>query len=142
MISTHVSLFVSEIDKSVDFYTRFFGQEPTKVKPRYAKYELEEAGLVISFIEKPDAVRADFGHLGFRVDSALELEQKLASAREKNLVALEENGTACCYARQDKFWVADPDGYRWEIYLVHEDVEFNDPHYRLEEEIAETSNCC
>jgi len=23
--------------------------------------------------------------------------------------------------------VADPDGYQWEVYYFHEDVEFNDP---------------
>ena len=29
----------------------------------------------------------------------------------------------CCYALQDKFWVSDPDGNRWEVYNVIEDNE-------------------
>jgi hypothetical protein len=26
--------------------------------------------------------------------------------------------TDCCYALQDKIWVTDPNGYRWEIFVV------------------------
>ena len=31
--------------------------------------------------------------------------------------------TECCYARQDKIWVTDPDGTPWEVFTVLEDVE-------------------
>ena len=42
--------------------------------------------------------------------------------RRFGLAAIEERGTTCCYARQDKFWVqATPDGERWEVYTVLED---------------------
>ena len=47
-------------------------------------------------------------------------------------------GTNCCYAEQDKFWVEDPDGYHWEVYQFHKDVEFNDPRYST----GESSQCC
>jgi len=36
----------------------------------------------------------------------------------------------CCYARQTKFWVTDPDRVLWEIYTLHEDIDhsgFDDP---------------
>ena len=26
--------------------------------------------------------------------------------------------TTCCYALQDKIWVTDPNGIRWEVFLV------------------------
>jgi hypothetical protein len=29
-----------------------------------------------------------------------------------------EDGVSCCYAVQDKVWVSDPDGARWEVYTV------------------------
>ncbi len=33
--------------------------------------------------------------------------------------SIDERGTTCCYAKQDKFWVeGSPDGERWEIYTV------------------------
>ena len=28
--------------------------------------------------------------------------------------------TTCCYARQDKIWVHDPDGTPWEVFVTHE----------------------
>jgi hypothetical protein len=33
-----------------------------------------------------------------------------------------EDGVECCYARQTKFWITDPDGALWEIYVFHEDI--------------------
>ncbi len=134
----HVSLYVSDIQKTVDFYTTFFGQEPVKVKPAYAKYVLEKPSLIISFVENKERVQNNFGHLGFQVETEQELQQKLVEAREKNLVSLEEIGTNCCYAKQDKFWVIDPDNVRWEVYYFHHDAEFNDPHYGTEKAEA----CC
>jgi hypothetical protein len=35
---------------------------------------------------------------------------------------VDERGTTCCYAKQDKFWVQGaPNGERWEIYTVLSD---------------------
>jgi catechol 2,3-dioxygenase-like lactoylglutathione lyase family enzyme len=134
----HVSLYVSDIAKSVQFYSTFFGQEPVKVKPNYAKYVLENPSLIISFVGNKERVQHNFGHLGFQVETTAQLEEKLSIARENNLVAKEEIGTNCCYATQDKFWVNDPDGVQWEVYYFHSDAEFNDPHYETEE----ASACC
>jgi catechol 2,3-dioxygenase-like lactoylglutathione lyase family enzyme len=134
----HVSLYVSDINKSVSFYSQFFGQEPTKVKPNYAKYILESPSLIISFVENKDRVQNNFGHLGFQVETPEELNSKLLEAKKNNLVSREETGTNCCYAKQDKFWVNDPDNMQWEVYYFHQDAEFNDPHY----EMNEASACC
>ena len=134
----HVSLYVSDLTKSINFYSNFFGQEPTKVKPNYAKYVLEKPSLIISFVENKDRVQANFGHVGFQVETIEELNQKLQEAKKKNLVAKEEIGTNCCYAKQDKLWVHDPDNVQWEVYYFHADAEFNDPHYQTEEATA----CC
>src|SRR5450432_2139227 len=103
----HVSLYVSDISRSIEFYTSFFEQEPMKVKPDYAKYVLENPSLIISFVENKDRVQSNFGHLGFQVETQEELSIKLLEAKKKNLVIREETGTNCCYAKQDKFWVND-----------------------------------
>lgn len=134
----HVSLYVSDIAKSVEFYTQFFNQEPAKVKPMYAKYVLEKPSLIISFVENKDRVQSNFGHLGFQVETLEDLNIKLWQGKKLNLVAKEEKGTNCCYAKQDKFWVNDPDNVQWEVYYFHEDAEFNDPHY----EMSEATACC
>ena len=134
----HVSLYVTDIQKTTEFYTSFFGVEPNKIKPGYAKYILEDPSLIISFVQNKDRVQENFGHLGFQVETEEELNLRLWEAKKKNLVAKEETGTNCCYAKQDKFWVNDPDGVQWEVYYFHEDVEFNDPHY----EMTEAKACC
>jgi lactoylglutathione lyase len=58
-------------------------------------------------------------HLGVEVGdtAAVDAEQtRLASA---GLASVDERDTACCYAKQDKFWVEGaPNGERWEIYTV------------------------
>ena len=35
----------------------------------------------------------------------------------------EEMDCDCCYANQDKFWVEDPDGRGWEIYVLNRDLD-------------------
>src|SRR6185312_14794909 len=134
----HVSLYVSDIQKTIDFYSNFFGTAPAKVKSDYAKYILESPSLIISFVQNKERVQENFGHLGFQVETIEELNKRLWDAKMKNLVAKEEVGTNCCYAKQDKFWVNDPDGVQWEVYYFHADAEFNDPHYSTEEAQA----CC
>ena len=125
----HVSLYVSNIQNSVLFYSAFFNQKPEKVKLGYAKFVLESPSLIISFVENKEKINSQFGHLGFQVDSAIELQSRLADAKNAGLQIVEEMGVSCCYAVQDKFWVMDPDGYHWEVYQFTEDAEFNDPRY-------------
>ena len=134
----HVSLYVSNLAASVNFYTTFFGQAADKIKPGYAKYILEKPSLIISFIENPERVQQNFGHLGFQLETVEEMSEWLNKARLQGIVSKEEIGTSCCYAIQDKFWATDPDGVQWEVYYFHEDAEFNDPHYASQD----ASACC
>ena len=126
----HVSLYVSNIFQTADFYTKFFGQNPDKIKPDYCKFTLEEPSLIISFVQNPDKVSKQFGHLGFQVETLVELNTRLADMNTQSVPVFEEMGTNCCYAQQDKFWVSDPDGHMWEVYYFHQDVEWNDPRYQ------------
>jgi len=134
----HVSYYVTDIAQTVHFYTAFFGQEPVKQKADYAKFVLDAPSLIISFVQNPERVQAHFGHLGIQVETLEELTGRLQAIKSKGLPVLEEMGTNCCYATQDKFWVTDPDGVQWEVYYFHADAEFNDPHYQTQE----ASACC
>ncbi|MFY0599167.1 MAG: VOC family protein [Cyclobacteriaceae bacterium] len=123
----HLSLFVSDVEKSVAFYEKLFDQPVSKTKTDYFKFDLDNPGLVISFIKSPDKVKSDFGHLGFRVENLEALEGKKKLLKESLDITLEEENVACCYAKQDKFWVNDPDGYEWEVYHFLEDVNTDEP---------------
>lgn len=132
--SIHISLNVSDVGRSVEFYSRLFG-EPAKRKPGYAKFVSEEPGLHLALQEGlGETGGGPLSHLGIRMASTADVLRRRADLMEKGLTGEDEIGTTCCYARQDKFWVADPDGNRWEIYAVLEDVEEQSP--------ADRAACC
>lgn len=135
----HTSLYVSDLDRSIDFYSRFFEMEPAKVRPGYAKFELSDPGLIFSLVENPQRVASNFGHMGIQVGSDEELQKKKLRAQKSGVLSFEEKDVSCCYAKQDKFWAVDPDGIQWEIYVFHEDVEFNDPAFSGDESAETTS---
>ena len=55
--------------------------------------------------------------------STEEVEASSRRLHAKGLATFDERDTTCCYARQDKVWVSDPAGNRWEVYTVLEDVD-------------------
>ncbi len=134
----HVSLYVADIHKTVNFYDQFFDQKADKVMADYAKYILESPALIISFVQNPERVHSNFGHLGFQVETSEKLNSLLEVARVNGLVKKEEIDSNCCYANQDKFWVNDPDGHQWEVYYFNHDTTFNDPQF----EDFSASACC
>ena len=121
--AVHVSLNVSDLARSVDFYRRFFG-EPKKLKADYAKFVGAEPEIHLAL--QPGRRGSEGGalsHLGIRVDSFDAVRDWRRVLAGRGLPAEEEKRETCCYALQDKFWVTDPDGNRWEVYNVIEDVE-------------------
>jgi catechol 2,3-dioxygenase-like lactoylglutathione lyase family enzyme len=120
--AVHISLNVSDLPRSTEFYRRFFG-EPKKLKPDYAKFVATEPEIHLALqpgrLEGPGAL----SHLGIRVDSPARVQAWKSGLEERGLPTEEEKREACCYALQEKFWVSDPDGNRWEIYTVLEDIE-------------------
>ena len=122
----HIGLYVRDLDRSIDFYRRFLGVEPAKRRPDYAKFELADPPLVLGMNPAPAGDESRVSHLGLRVASADELERVRARLEAAGLAPVAELGTTCCYARQDKLWVRDPDGNPWEVYVLLEDSERRD----------------
>ena len=124
MSSVHISLNVVDLDRSVDFYRRFFG-EPAKLKPDYAKFVTSDPVIHLAMQPtrtSPGSAGA-LSHLGIRVETDAEVRRWRDRIHAQGLGFEDEVNTTCCYARQDKFWVTDPDGNRWEVYNVLEDVD-------------------
>jgi catechol 2,3-dioxygenase-like lactoylglutathione lyase family enzyme len=121
LIKFHISLNASDLDRSIAFYRALFGTEPAKVREDYAKFELAEPPLVLSLI--PGGVGGNVNHAGLRVrtpDELVDIQRRLETA---GIASQREDGVECCYARQTKFWVADPDRMLWEVYVFHEDID-------------------
>ncbi len=122
--AVHISLNVSDLPKAVEFYRGFFG-EPNKLKQDYAKFVSENPEIHLA-LQPGLTVKAAGGplsHLGIRVDSIDQVRRWRTELKDRGVVSDEEQREACCYALQDKFWLTDPDGNRWEVYTVLEDID-------------------
>jgi catechol 2,3-dioxygenase-like lactoylglutathione lyase family enzyme len=129
-----LALNVSDIDAAVDFYGRMFGAEPHKRRPGYANFALESPALKLVLIENASAA-GSLNHLGIEVPdigAVASARDRLASAQ---LDTRDEDDVVCCFARQDKVWVDDPDGAAWEVYTITDD----DPALELTDQ---GSACC
>jgi lactoylglutathione lyase len=120
----HVHMQVSDFEKSKEFYARFFGALPVKDKPGYAKFlpALGPINLALS-PGRPAAGAGAVNHMGVQVDSPQTVVSELLRVKAAGLPVIEEKGVDCCHANQDKFWVVDPDGLRWEVYCLNHDIE-------------------
>jgi predicted enzyme related to lactoylglutathione lyase len=123
VLRPHLALTVSDVERAIPFYEALFGTEPEKVKPGYAKFSVTEPAInfTLNQGERGGSLGA-FNHAGIQVASTedvLAAKERLVAA---GLAAFDEMDTTCCYARQDKIWVRDPDGTPWEVFATHEDT--------------------
>jgi catechol 2,3-dioxygenase-like lactoylglutathione lyase family enzyme len=120
----HLALTVSDVERAVPFYRALLDAEPAKVKPGYAKFEPRDPAIVLALIqgERGDSLGA-FNHGGIKVSTTDEVLATRLRLKQAGLATFDEMDTECCYARQDKIWVTDPDGTPWEVFTVIEDVE-------------------
>jgi catechol 2,3-dioxygenase-like lactoylglutathione lyase family enzyme len=116
-----LALNVDDLDESVAFYSKLFGTEPAKVRPGYANFAIDQPPLKLVLLENRGQ-GGTVNHLGVEVADTAAVEAEQTRLAEAGLASVEERGTTCCYARQDKFWVQGaPDTEQWEIYTVLED---------------------
>ncbi|MGH7825402.1 MAG: ArsI/CadI family heavy metal resistance metalloenzyme, partial [Candidatus Binatia bacterium] len=110
---------VTDVNRSVEFYRAAFGAEPVKWKPGYAKFDIAEPplNLTLNYHPKIDG-RGALNHLGIEVSSTAEVLAAKERLRAAGLITTDEMNVDCCFALQDKTWITDPDGYRWEIFTV------------------------
>lgn len=124
VLRPHLALTVTDVERSIPFYRALFGAEPVKTKPGYAKFEVAEPAInfTLNAGDRGGTLGA-FNHAGIQVGNTgdvLAAKERLVAA---GLAAFDEMDTTCCYARQDKIWVHDPDGTPWEVFATHEDTE-------------------
>ncbi|MFJ5762206.1 ArsI/CadI family heavy metal resistance metalloenzyme [Neobacillus sp. NPDC093182] len=119
----HVGINVTQLNKSIEFYTKVFHSEPVKAKSDYAKFLLDDPGLNFTLNLKDEVSGNQVGHFGFQVETLEEVLQHKNRLENLGFFAREEIDVTCCYATQDKFWVTDPDGNEWEFFYTKGDVE-------------------
>jgi predicted enzyme related to lactoylglutathione lyase len=121
VLRPHLALTVTDVERSIPFYVALFGTTPEKVKPGYAKFSVAEPALNFTLNQGERSELGAFNHAGIQVaatEDVLAAKDRLVAA---GLAAFDEMDTTCCYARQDKIWVHDPDGTPWEVFATQED---------------------
>lgn len=125
-----LALNVTDVDKAVEFYSNVFGVEPAKRRPGYANFAISEPPLKLVLIESSEG--GTLNHLGVEVTDTEAVNQATSHFVDLGLTTFEEQGVECCYAKQDKVFVSDPDGAEWEWYTVLADSQVLSP----------KSSCC
>lgn len=128
----HVHVGVADIQSSIPFYAKMFGCDPSVVKNDYAKWQLEDPK--VNFAISARGAPVGINHLGIQVDSEAELGEMKTRLDAIEGEVVEQMGTACCYAKSDKYWVNDPANIPWETFHTLDTIPvFND---------AQAAGCC
>jgi catechol 2,3-dioxygenase-like lactoylglutathione lyase family enzyme len=122
VVKFHASLNVSDLPRSVAFYTALLGSGPAKFYADYAKFEIDNPPFVLSLKPKRACAGGPLNHLGLRLVTADQLDAVRQRLRAVGARMGEQEDVKCCYARQTKIWVTDPDETLWEVYVLHDDV--------------------
>src|SRR4051812_6134335 len=135
ILKAHVSINVRNVERSIDFYRRMLDIEPSKVRTGYAKFDVQNPSVNLTLNEVPDlAGPGALSHLGIQVGSTDDVLATRLRWGRAGLLTRDEMQTNCCYAKQDKSWVSDPDGNEWEVFVVLED--------NLPETANASASCC
>ncbi len=135
-LKAHLALNVKDVARSIDFYQRMLGIDPSKVRTGYAKFDVSNPPLNMTLNQVAFDGKGALSHLGIQVASSDDVNAMKSRWQEQGLVPREEMQTTCCYALQDKAWVNDPDGNEWEVFVVLQD--------NLSEEVQDAADktCC
>jgi catechol 2,3-dioxygenase-like lactoylglutathione lyase family enzyme len=118
MSRIQLALNVDDLEASIAFYSQLFATQPAKVRPGYANFAVAEPPLKLVLIENAGH-GGSINHLGVEVADTDTVDTEQTRLTQAGFASIDERGTTCCYAKQDRFWVEGaPNGEQWEIYTV------------------------
>jgi catechol 2,3-dioxygenase-like lactoylglutathione lyase family enzyme len=136
----HVHVAVSDLPRSIGFYSALFAAQPSVVKPDYAKWMLDDPR--VNFAISTRGREPGLDHLGIQVENPGELNEVYARLREAGGTVIEQGQTACCYAKSEKSWIDDPAGISWETFLTSEGSTNYGDSFDRDARIAHQKACC
>ena len=137
----HLSLNVSNIERVAAFFQLVLGVAPAKIRTDYAKFELDSPPLVLSLEPNLPRDSGSLNHLGFRFANTADLLSVQQRIEAAGISTQREEGVECCYAKQTKFWVHDPDQRLWEFYVLEGDLDHRGGGQTMEQMVGEAASC-
>ena len=119
----HLHIHAADFSAAVAFYRTFFGLDPIKLKPGYAKFLPSWAPVNLAISEHAASRGGAISHVGVQLTSPEAVHVHLQRLQSAGLSVRVEMGVDCCHANQDKFWVTAPDDIEWEIYYLNYDID-------------------
>ncbi len=136
MSRLQLAIDVANLDEAIEFYSRMFSSEPSKVRPGYANFTIEEPPLKLVLFEDIEN-GGSINHLGVEVDDVKMVHEADARMTDEGLTTTGIDETMCCYADKTETWIDGPDDIRWEWYVKRGDNE------QLENVVVSSeANCC
>jgi hypothetical protein len=117
----HAHVAVNDLLASINFYSKLFGQPPSKHEADYAKWMLEDPR--VNFAISVRGRSAGLNHFGIQADTAEELASLKVLADAASGGSMRDQGkVTCCYADSEKHWTVDPQGLAWEHFMTMSDA--------------------
>jgi catechol 2,3-dioxygenase-like lactoylglutathione lyase family enzyme len=136
MSRLQLAIDVANLDEAIEFYSKMFSSEPSKVRPGYANFTIEEPPLKLVLFEDIEN-GGSINHLGVEVDDVKMVHEADARMTDEGLTTTGIDETMCCYADKTETWIDGPDDIRWEWYVKRGDNE------QLENVVVSSeANCC
>src|SRR5207245_9168018 len=92
----HVHMQVSDLSKSREFYVRFLGGDPVKVKPGYVKFLPDWAPVNLALSQGRGGGEGTIDHMGIKVDAPDSVMVQLRSVKEAGVHVRVEIGVTRC----------------------------------------------
>jgi catechol 2,3-dioxygenase-like lactoylglutathione lyase family enzyme len=146
MSRVQLALNVNNLEESIAFYSKLFASQPAKVRPGYANFAVAEPPLKLVLMENPGH-GGSINHLGVEVEDVNTVDAIQTRLAGEGLASIDERGTTCCYAKQDKFWVqGTPNDEHWEVYTLLADSPTFDANDSTpccgHEKVDDVATCC
>ena len=117
-----LALNVDNLHEAIAFYAKMFATQPTRVRPGYANFAIENPPLKLVLFEG-EGEPGSINHLGVEVETAEQVFEAEARLIASGLETTGIEDTLCCYAEKTETWIEGPDSTRWEWYVRKGDSE-------------------
>ena len=115
-----LALNVENLDQSIAYYSKMFGEAPHKTRKGYANFAIDNPALKLVLFENPQASER-LNHLGVEMFDAADIEKTARRFEDAGILKSVQTASVCCHADQDKVWTEELQGLSWEWYVINDD---------------------